>query len=190
MHIALDMDNVLADWDEGLSRAWRSAHPHRHPHFEHRTCYWAHEGCPVEDHEFVQNLHQSPGFYRQLPPVPGGLQAANEMKSLGWDVILLTSPDEHETCAQEKLLWVGEHLGPEWVPRTYIGLDKTRIQADFLVDDRPDITGVYRPTWEHVVFDRPYNRHITTHRRLTWLNWKRVLLASWLCLTFWAVGGI
>jgi 5'-nucleotidase len=85
---------------------------------------------------------------------------------------------------------VGEHLGPEWVPRTYIGLDKTRIQADFLVDDRPDITGVYRPTWEHVVFDRPYNRHITTHRRLTWLNWKRVLLASWLCLTFWAVGGI
>jgi hypothetical protein len=47
-----------------------------------------------------------------------------------------------------------------------------------LIDDKPEITGVEKePTWEHILYDRPYNRGINK-RRITWGNWKDILFAS------------
>ncbi len=34
------------------------------------------------------------------------------------------------------------------------------------------------PTWEHVLYDHAYNRAENSKRRLTWANWKDVLLPS------------
>lgn len=176
--VALDMDNVLANWDEGLVGAWKRTTDK--PFFDYlsRKTYYVEDQAPHVTREELEALFHSPGFYRDLPPVEGGLEAAREMKNMGWDVILLTAPTLSDTCHQEKIQWVREHLGSLWVGRVYIALDKTRIRADYLIDDKPEVEGVYDPHWEHLVYDAPYNRHVVDKRRLTWRNWKEVLGVS------------
>jgi hypothetical protein len=45
-----------------------------------------------------------------------------------------------------------------------------------------------KPEWEHVVFDKIYNRQVTDKKRITaWMNWKvpRVPLSRWLFAAFY-----
>jgi len=174
--IAVDMDNVVADWDQGLVDRWVAARPNRpYVRLENRKNFYADEDYPEEDRHFVKSLHRSPGFYRELKPMPGALYALNTMKDLNFDVILLTSPEVHDSCAQEKVGWVREHLGDDWVHHLVLSRDKTLVRADKLIDDRPTIKGRFEPTWEHLVFTRPYNKHITDRKHITWLTWRSVL---------------
>jgi 5'-nucleotidase len=70
---------------------------------------------------------------------------------------------------------VEKNLGPDWVKRVILTKDKTLVKADFLIDDKPEITGAEAvPVWEHILYDRPYNRG-ANRKRLTWANWKEVL---------------
>ena len=52
---------------------------------------------------------------------------------------------------------------------------KTLVVGDILIDDRPELTGIKSPTWEHVLFDQPYNKAVTGKRRLNWQNYQKVL---------------
>ena len=53
--------------------------------------------------------------------------------------------------------------------------DKTVVAGDVLVDDKPSVDGVGIPSWEHVVFDQPYNRGTEGRRLVSWRDWRRVL---------------
>ena len=49
--------------------------------------------------------------------------------------------------------------------------------AAVLIDNKPVITGVEaHPEWEHILYDRPYNREVNK-RRITWENWRDILLS-------------
>ncbi|MBM3256507.1 MAG: hypothetical protein FJZ04_03520 [Candidatus Moranbacteria bacterium] len=52
--------------------------------------------------------------------------------------------------------------------------DKTWVSGDILIDDKPKIEGQEEPLWEHVIFDRPYNRHVKG-RRINWQNYTKIL---------------
>lgn len=174
--VAVDMDNVVADWDKGLVDRWLHHRPNQpYVRLEDRKNFYADEDYPEKDREFVLSLHRTPGFYRNLDPMPGALYALNAMKNLGLDVILLTAPEVHDSCAQEKVGWVREHLGDDWVHHMVLARDKTLVRADHLIDDRPTIDGRFQPHWEHLVFTRPYNKHITDRKHITWLTWRSVL---------------
>jgi 5'(3')-deoxyribonucleotidase len=83
----------------------------------------------------------------------------------------------YEHCVLEKYQWVESNFGRNWTDRLVLTRDKTIIQGDILIDDRPDIVGaVKNPHWEHVIFEQPYNTHVTGKRRLTWSTWKKTLL--------------
>ncbi|HEX9597652.1 MAG TPA: hypothetical protein VF982_12285, partial [Anaerolineales bacterium] len=68
------------------------------------------------------------------------------------------------------------HLGRDWISQLILSTDKTLVQGDILIDDRPEIKGAVKPVWEHVLYDQPYNRKVEGQRRLTWATWKEVLL--------------
>ena len=70
-----------------------------------------------------------------------------------------------------------QHLGDDWVKRLILCHDKTLVHGDVLVDDKPEVTGSNPvPSWEHVLFGAPYNRHITDRRRIgDWTEWAEVL---------------
>jgi 5'-nucleotidase len=71
--------------------------------------------------------------------------------------------------------WIRHHLGQEFAERTILTRDKTLVRGTILIDDKPSVSGVMQPEWEHVLFDQPYNRKVTNRRRLNWSNYREIL---------------
>ena len=44
--------------------------------------------------------------------------------------------------------------------RLVIAQDKTRVIGDWLIDDKPEVNGLLRPTWEHILFTQEYNKDL------------------------------
>jgi 5'-nucleotidase len=172
------MDGVLADFETGFLEIWQTQYPERSfiPIHERKTFFIA-EQYPLEFKAHVYSVFTSQFFYRKLKPIPGGREALLEMKKLGLEVVICTSPlTEYTYCVPEKYEWIEEHLGKAWVDKIVITKDKTLVKGDFLIDDKPEITGSDTPQWEHILYDQPYNRHLSLQRRLTWDNWKSIIL--------------
>lgn len=50
------------------------------------------------------------------------------------------------------------------------------VTGDILIDDKPSVTGVESPEWEHVLFDQPYNRDVKDKRRMVgWNEWESIV---------------
>lgn len=118
-----------------------------------------------------------PGFYRELLPMPGVETAIAQMQDEGIEVYFASVPTRtNPTCASDKLDWVANFFGGHMADRTILGVDKTAVRGDILIDDRPSIDGAFEPSWQHVVFDADYNKHIADKPRLTsWSNWRDVV---------------
>lgn len=177
MRILIDMDDVLADFDGDFLRCWRKKHPEKmYVPLEERKSFYVKESYPVDLHPLVTEIYTAPSFFRTLPPVAGAVEAVKEMEQMDLELFICTSPlNAYRNCVLEKYEWVEQHLGLDWVKRIILTKDKTLVKGDFLIDDKPVITGVESvPAWEHILYDRPYNRDIN-RKRLTWQNWKQVL---------------
>jgi 5'-nucleotidase len=99
----------------------------------------------------------------------------NSLLSAGHDVRICTAPiSAYRNCVEEKHRWVETHMGAAWVRRLILTKDKTLVRGDVLIDDRPSVGGVLEPTWEHLIFDAPYNRDIVG-RHINWTNYREVL---------------
>lgn len=177
MRILVDMDGVLSDFDGEFLKRWRERYPDKFfVPIEERTTFYVKEQYPDELKPLVSEIVWEPGFFRDMMPVDGGKEALDEMKSLGHEVFICTSPlSTYKNCVLEKFEWVDRVLGPDWVKRIIITKDKTLVKANYIIDDKPEITGVEKiPSWEHILYDCPYNKGVNK-RRLTWKNWKTVL---------------
>jgi len=177
MLILLDQDGVLADFEHAFLNAWKERYPDIPPvEYHNRTSFYILENYPVELRPLAEAIYTAPGFIRNLPPVPGSLEAIKELLALGMDIRICSSPlSQFENCVAEKYLWVEKHLGREATNRLILTKDKTLIQGDLLIDDKPEITGTVRPRWKHILYDAPYNQHVTDRPRLTWRSWRNVL---------------
>jgi len=177
MRILIDMDGVLSDFDGAFLNCWRELHPEKFfiP-IEERTTFYVKEQYPDELKPLVSEIVWKPNFFRDMPPVNGGKEALTEMEKMGFEVFICTSPlSTYRNCVLEKFEWVEKHLGAKWVNRIILTKDKTLVKADYIIDDKPEITGVENtPSWEHILYDCPYNRGINK-RRITWKNWKSIL---------------
>ncbi len=178
MRILVDMDGVLADFEGGFLKLWMQKHPQKiHIPLEERNVFYITDQYPAEWKSDIHEILTAPNFFRELEPIPGGHDAINEMKSLGIEVFICTSPlTAYRNCVLEKFEWVNEHLGPEWTHKIILTSDKTLVHADILIDDRPELPGVDVPRWEHVLFEAAYNANLPEKRRINWQNWKTVLL--------------
>ena len=177
MRILIDMDGVLSDFDGEFLKRWRERYPDKfYVPMEERTTFYVKQQYPDELKPLVSEIVLEPGFFRDMMPIAGGKEALDEMRELGHEVFICTSPlSAYKNCVLEKFEWVDRVLGPQWVKRIIITKDKTLVKADYIIDDKPEITGVERtPSWEHILYDRPYNRE-ADKKRLTWSNWKSVL---------------
>lgn len=93
MLILLDQDGVLADFDTAFHAAWKALkHPHPALPPSDRRSFYVRDDYPPELRETVEEIYTSPGFFRDLPPIPGALDGVRELRSLGHDVRICTSP--------------------------------------------------------------------------------------------------
>ncbi|MBI2565348.1 5'-3'-deoxyribonucleotidase [Candidatus Woesearchaeota archaeon] len=177
MRILVDMDDVISDFDKGFELAWKK-HCLDKPYIpvENRTTFYIQEFYPEHLQPLVREVFSTPGFYLSLPPILGGLEAMVEMKRLGHDVFICTTPlSDYEHCVLEKYKWIEKNLGKKWTEKLILTKDKTVVTGAYLIDDKPEITGAAIPVWEHILYDKSYNKQIKK-KRLTWQeDWKKIL---------------
>ena len=177
MRILIDMDGVISDFDGEFLKRWRERYPDKvYVPLEERTSFYVKDSYPEELHSLVKEILLEPGFFRDMMPMAGAKDALKEMEQMGLELFICTSPlSAYKNCVLEKFEWVDRELGDDWVSRIVLTKDKTLVKADYIIDDKAEITGVESsPEWEHIIYDRPYNRG-GKKKRLTWKNWKQVL---------------
>ena len=177
MIILIDMDDVIADFDGEFYRKWNKIHPDKKitPPDE-RNCFYLIDESPKEYEEFIRGVYTAPGFIKSLPEIKGSVDGVKDIESRGHKIFICTSPlNAYQNCVKEKYEWIEEHLGFEWTKKLILTKDKTLVQGDILIDDKPEVTGVTKPLWEHIVFEKAYNRNTNHSRRINWHNYKKVL---------------
>jgi 5'-nucleotidase len=176
MIILVDQDDTIADYHGHILAIWRAEHSRKSwKHFAHHVHWRAELNYPEKYHALIHEITMRKNFFRDLPVIPGAKEALEFLLNAGHEVRIVTAPKiEHTPCVPEKYAWVEAHLGEEWVKRLMLTCDKTFVHGNILIDDKPSITGAHHPTWEHVLYDRPFNQ-TQSNRRLTWTNFKEVL---------------
>ena len=180
MVILIDQDGPLADFERGFLDRWQVQNTDEfYIPIDKRKTFYLREEYPEYLTEKVDLIYCSPGFYIDLPPSQGSIEAVNILIGLGHDVKICTSPLSHyENCVLEKYQWVEKHFGRAFTKKIIVTKDKTMVRGDILIDDRPRIEGIYHPEWEHVIFNAPYNRTIEGKRRMDWSNWREIIEAT------------
>ncbi|MBW6451602.1 MAG: 5'-3'-deoxyribonucleotidase [DPANN group archaeon] len=177
MKILVDMDGVIADFEKGFLTNFTEKYPEEQfiP-LNKRTEFKPRDQYTIKQKPLVESIYNAPGFYTSLPPIDGGLDALKEISDKGHNVFICTSPlSNYQNCVSEKYQWVDNNLGIDWTKKIIIIKDKTLISADLLIDDKPEITGLETPSWEHIIYDQPYNQNVNYKRRINWANYKTIL---------------
>lgn len=166
--ILVDMDGVIADYSGEFKRRWDELHPNKPlGNWDSRRYHDIDENYPHHRYNINEIITSNPFFYT-LPPIPGAIEGLQRL-SKNHEVYLCSAPSiRNESCASAKMVWVKNFLGYKWLDKTILTRDKTLIDADYLIDDKPQVTGARMPSWEHLVFRQPYNRHVTNKRRVCW----------------------
>ena len=177
MLLLIDQDNVLADFTRVVyTEMCARGHRERALPPAKQTAYPLEHHYPPDLHGELRTIYTAEGFFRSLPPIEGAIQAVKEMAAEGIDVRICTHPIQaYRNCVGEKYEWVERHLGAEFTTRMVLTRDKTIVAGDALIDDNPRITGSRTPSWQHIVFDQPYNRAVPGPRLKGWADWRDVL---------------
>ena len=169
----VDADNVLYHWEKRFIAEVLEKDP-AYPIIPlgERTEMEMRDDKGLEPELFI-SVKTRPGFYYDLEPMEYAQEGLDEMEDAGIDVFICTAPSlSNPTCASDKYAAIARDFGKNRADRTIITKDKTAVRGDILIDDKPTITGLMIPEWEHIVFDRSYNRHVDNRRLSEWRNWK------------------
>lgn len=172
--ILVDMDMVLADFNASLTHRISQETDIEPIPLEAITTKDLQDSYPVEHRDRIRAIYHSPGFFLNLQPVKGAIEAMGYLRERS-ELFICTAPLKvYDNCVLEKYRWVEEKLGLDMVRRVVMTRDKTLVIGDVLIDDRIP-AGSKQPTWEHVLYDQPSNKMYTDRRRLTWDNYREVL---------------
>ncbi|XP_010814863.1 5'(3')-deoxyribonucleotidase, cytosolic type isoform X2 [Bos taurus] len=110
VRVLVDMDGVLADFEAGLLRGFLQRFPGElHVPLEERRGFFANEqyrALRPDLADKVASVYEAPGFFLDLEPIPGALEAMREMNDMqDTQVFICTSPlMKYDHCVQEKVL--------------------------------------------------------------------------------------
>lgn len=168
----IDMDGVLFDYAGAFSRIWNDRYSSEgYPLLDasKQKHFYMEDNLPDEFRHLAGELVENDEyFFRNLEPIKGAIEGITALAEDN-SVYICTSPNtKNDHCAQAKIYSVRKYLGDDWVKKTIITKDKTIVKANYLIDDKPEITGAFAKSWEHIMYDQPYNRKIKTDLRFSW----------------------
>jgi len=173
MHIGFDQDGTITHWGGGWDLRRLTDYPTltRIPLTQDQRSFNLKLGLNEEECAAVDAIFNYPGFYKDLEPIDGALDAIRLTIERGHSVEIVTSPWwANPTCLQDKSDWVARYLGEEFRAKIVFTSDKTGWRGDYLVDDKPEIKGRHAPEWSQILYDQPYNRDVSGLLRVT--DWK------------------
>lgn len=107
------MDNVLVDFKSGIER------------------------LPIDIRaQYEGRLDDTPDIFSLMDPMPGAVDAFNELADLFDTYILSTAPWNNHTAWSDKLHWTRKHLGKAAYKRLILTHHKNLNAGDYLIDDR------------------------------------------------------
>ncbi|MGM0545988.1 MAG: 5' nucleotidase, NT5C type [Bacteroidota bacterium] len=111
--VYIDMDSVLVDFEHGIGQLSKETYE-----------------------EYKDDLDEVPGFFRDLTPIDGAIEAFHKL-STHYDVyILSTAPWRNPSAWIDKLLWVKKHLPEVARKRLILSHNKHLNKGHYLIDDR------------------------------------------------------
>lgn len=179
LKVLVDMDCVVADFEAHVLEWFRKMYPDEPfiPLKDRRGFYVTHQYGDIRPDlkDKIISVITTEGFFQTMPEIEGAVNAVKEMDSLeDVEVFFCTSPlRSFHFCVKEKYEWIEKHFGKPWIDKLILTRDKTIINADLLIDDRPDIKGVNKhPVWKQVLFTACHNIHSKVPRGAVRLqNW-------------------
>jgi 5'-nucleotidase len=155
MRLLIDMDGVVANFLEHFCylfnrRYLRNVQPDSITTFDLSKSI---EGATREE---CNTIFKSPGFFDNLLPVDGAIEALNSLEDKGHEIVFVTSC---YTGHEDKLNWLNRHL--DFVPTVVFCNNKYLVKGDILLDDSIDNLEQWANEWVHnhaVCFDAPYNQ--------------------------------
>jgi 5'-nucleotidase len=179
--ILVDMDSTIADYNGRLVSNYVLSHPGEpYIHPDDATDFYISKDyerlISPEAGKEIRRISWQKNFFLSLDPIPGAIDALNEMLAVGYEVYICTSPQSRfENCVDEKYRWVLAHMGRAWTDRMIVTKDKTLVNGDILVDDKPNITGLVEPSWTRIYYEQPYNRNEDGYFITHWRDWQTVV---------------
>ena len=85
--------------------------------------------------KYEAQYDNAPGIFRRMLPLPGAVEAYQEIAALFETYILSTAPRRNPSAWLHKLWWVNEYLGEAAHKRLILTHHKDLNRGDFLIDD-------------------------------------------------------
>jgi 5'-nucleotidase len=169
--VLVDMDGVLADFDQELIERLHARHP-AVPRIITRANFYVSDDY-AEHADLVRSISNEAGFFDSLPMIEGALEGWQRILESGYHPRICSSPIRTNPYSKsEKLGWLEQHFAPVFgrlvVDEAIITSHKEEHSGIALVDDRPELANADRAPWQHIVFDTPYNRHVQQPRLYGW----------------------
>ena len=121
--VLVDMDNTIVDWDAEFIHRYAQASGQEAAVVEklvrNRKHFEIEKNFDAAEQEKVAEVISSAGFYESLEPLPGAVEALQNMVAQGVDVKLVTAPHPlcAGSCAREKFLSVERLFGSAFLER-------------------------------------------------------------------------
>lgn len=129
----IDMDNVLVDFKSGIEKL-----------------------SDELKKDYHGNYDDTPGIFSLMEPMPGAIDAVNNLVMYYDMYVLSTAPWKNPTAWIDKVKWIQKYFGKEedsvFYKRLIISHHKNLNNGDFLVDDRK-ANGADNFTGELVMFN-------------------------------------
>lgn len=163
--ILVDLDSVLADLDAKWYPAWNAhAGDDLHPT---RVFEWATHKFTKTKCMGIYDMLNPPGFFFDLDPIPGGIDAVRALHDDGHRIVIVTAaPSEAPTAAYDKKKWVHKHLPFINKKNVIVTEAKDVIRGDILIDDGPHNIEEFRksnPNAFIATISYNYNKHVHRH---------------------------
>lgn len=128
----IDLDGTVANYDKSMSERQRAIQAPGETPYTGRFAGLIEPPHMEARRKMIQLL---PGFWRDLEPIPMGFEVIEEMKTLGFQLAVLTKgPRKTPNAWGEKVEWVCKHLPDALIN---VSEDKSMVYGRVLFDDFP-----------------------------------------------------
>jgi 5'-nucleotidase len=124
---------------------------------------------PAEHKHWAAEIFNEPGFFADIPPMPGALEAMERLCQ-SHRVFIASAATEFPGSFREKMDWLARYLPQIPVPRIVFCGEKSVLDVDCLLDDTT--SHFANLNGKPLLFDAPHNRKETRYERVS--SWNEV----------------
>jgi len=156
--ILVDCDGVLGDFCGAFLNVFNGIHGTRYKAEDINDFDIINVIPELESDEFWK-LCNMEGFCRGIEPITGAIDAIDELRELGLDVVCLTAPMRGPYWIRERYQWLTEEFDFKWSD-IVIASRKELVHGDVLIDDKLLNLKNWRNSHNDgipIIFNAPYN---------------------------------